>query len=161
MTARVVYVCYGKIDRSFGLFNHYFIRIPHMNLEIHPGRYEYGTHHTLGYYSKPSSILRVLTICDACVDILIQRSYRVHRWWGYFPLINCETLTKGLTFAPPISTQAVLGVGILLTAMLSIFSPALLIIAVVLFMLLLVYNNTEPSAQHTTCQHVRTLPAVS
>lgn len=107
-------VCHKSVKNTLGLFNHYFVRIPSLYLEIHPGAYYGGTHHNLDT-TKKYVITETIVCCNDCLDHILTESLNMTHLW-YYPIINCETLTRGLCNKVPISIQTILFTGMVISS---------------------------------------------
>lgn len=87
------------------IFLHYFLRIPQLNLEVHPGRYNFGTHHTLGKTTH-YGVLRTYYKCGNCLVKLLQDAQHIQTF-PLWPLVNCETLSRLLCEDMAISFQTI------------------------------------------------------
>lgn len=146
-------VCYKAISSSFCFFNHFFMRIPKLELEIHPGKYVMGTHHCLNF-TKNYSIAEIKTICSKCLDELMNNADDLTPLW-YYPYINCETLTRGLVGGIPVSFQSV-SIAILLVIFVKSLLKAHYLLFVSLFILIffILQNNFYLPIRYTSCKHL-------
>ena len=147
-----VYVCYRPIRPALGVFNHHFFKIPDLDLEVHPGRYNMGTHHNIGYV-KHATIYGELILCPDCVRTVLFESKQMEDAW-YFPLINCEALTKGSLGYPPISYQTIFIFTAIVCAIASLFSFSLLFVGLFFLMLTIIINNWSSPMYTNRCQHL-------
>lgn len=146
-------VCEKVIRQSFGFVKHYFLRIPEIGIEIHPGHYTRGTHHNLDT-TKNYRVYATKIVCPGCLSELQQESNDMSYVW-YYPFINCETLTKGLTGQVAISIQVVLYVLLALCIIASIFKSVLYVFAILVVALGLVYNNyLNCGSRLFVCHHI-------
>lgn len=152
-------ICTAHTAISLGLFQHYFIQIPQLQLEIHPGRYKYGTHHTLGFKTN-YTVKKTSILCEYCLTQLLTRSTTVSPTWWYYPIINCETLTVGLVDKQPLSIQLLLSLAILTTGIMSIWMTSIWIIAISFLILLLLYNRLPWIVEVTSCNHVQSIRTI-
>ncbi|UVX94937.1 Ac81-like protein [Callinectes sapidus nudivirus] len=134
-----IYTKYLK--NTCGLFVHNYIAFPELGLEIHPGRFFYGTHHNFGKFNKRTVPVKNMKFCGICVKHLLDQSNDLVNIW-YYPILNCETLTRGLTQHLPISIQTILITGIFTTFIIGIQKPQLFIISLLFLIILLIYNNS-------------------
>ncbi|QBB28681.1 Ac81-like protein [Homarus gammarus nudivirus] len=146
-------IIYSKyIANTFGIFVHNYLSIPHMDLEIHPGKFFYGTHHNLGKFHKNSCPVKKMKFCKDCLDKLLVKARYLDDIW-YYPILNCETLTRALTQHFPISFQTVLITGIFTTFIIGIDKPFMFIITTILLIILLLYNNSNYKFLADHCKH--------
>ena len=155
-----------SISKSFGLFSHHFLTIPSMELEIHPGKYYQGTHHTLGTFVKNSIITGQYELCQTCFKQLMDEASNLQDVW-YYPVINCETLTKGLlqntrTFGNRgviISIQSMISMAFVMACLLSLISMVMFGIALLLILSLIILNHFCLSYKIEYCIHLNTIKA--
>ena len=147
-----IYVCYRPIRPALGVFNHHFFKIPDLDLEIHPGRYYMGTHHKVGYV-RHATVYGQLILCPDCVRAVLFESKQMEDAW-YFPLINCEALTKGSLGYPPISYQTIFIFTAIVCAIASIFSFSLLFVGLFFLVLTIIVNNWSSPMYTNRCQHL-------
>lgn len=83
---------------TFGLIDHYFLMIPMYQLEFHLGIYSRGLILPAGRTVGAHLCGRKL-VCDSCFVKLMHdlESGEYNRLIGYFPFVNCETLTTGIS----------------------------------------------------------------
>ncbi|UVT30872.1 ac81-like protein [Penaeus vannamei nudivirus] len=144
---------YSKsIKNTLNLFIHNYLSIPALELEIHPGRFYYGTHHTMGAFIKRSVIIKKLQFCEDCINKLLKQSYDLFKVW-YYPIVNCETLTRGLTQNIPISIQTILITGAFTSLVIGISYPSVFLLTFLFIILLLLYNNFRFQLFRSTCIH--------
>lgn len=149
----LVIVCYKTINSTWGLFNHYFFKIPHINLEIHPGNYKLGTHHTDGF-TKYYIEYEYRWLCNNCLKILLELSSNLYKVW-YYPYINCETLTRTLIGSTPISFQTIY-VTIIIASLISCIFLVWMIPVSIFIILLFIYNNNCYFPVHESyCEHLK------
>ncbi|UBZ25568.1 Ac81-like protein [Crangon crangon nudivirus] len=141
------------LNKFINIFNHNYITVPSHDIEIHPGNFRYGTHHTLGSYAKKSHLISSISLCDPCINRLLEASYNLSRTW-FFPIVNCETLSRGLVQQVPISYQTIMGTIIVSSFILSIHYPFMLIICIVFIIWLIYMNNITPQADSYECIHL-------
>ena len=146
----IVYTKYLK--NTFGVFVHNYIAIPELELEIHPGRFFFGTHHDFGTFKKRSEPVKTMTFCKSCLKHLLQKAQNLDDTW-YYPIVNCEALTRGLTQHVPISFQTILITGIFTTFILGIQHNILFIVSFLFLVLLLFYNNSCYKWLGDSCVH--------
>lgn len=152
-TTYTVNVYTKYIKNTCGLFVHNYLTIPAIELEIHPGRFYYGTHHTLGRFKRNSMCVKQMLFCSVCIRDLLQRSLDlVDIWW--YPILNCETLTRGLTQHFPLSIQTLLITGIFTTFIMGFKYSCFFIITIILSLMLLLYNNTSYKFLKDCCVHL-------
>lgn len=146
-------VCGKPIAKTFGLIKHYFIRLEHPELEIHPGQYKKGTHHNLEF-TKGFEIYIKKIMCRECLQKLLKESNDMKMYW-YYPFINCETLTKGLTGQFAISNQIVLLVLLILFLIVSFCCNYIYLLGVMVVLLVILYNNYLSSGTSLlVCHHL-------
>ena len=152
------------ISSSFGILSHHYLTIPSMDLEIHPGKYYQGTHHTLGTFNKNSTKTGQYELCQNCFKNFMDEATSLQDAW-YYPVINCETLTKGLLqnngmFSKNciiISIQALISIGFIMACLLSLISNFMFIIALLSILLLIVLNNFCLSYKIEYCIHLNSV----
>lgn len=147
-------IIYSKyVKNTFGIFVHNYFAIPELKLEIHPGRFYFGTHHNIGKFIRNSKCVKCMKFCGICIKLLLKQSIDMDDIWWY-PILNCETLTRGLTQHIPISIQTLLITGIFTTFIIGIDKPYLLIITTLLIIILLIYNNSCYKLLKDHCIHL-------
>lgn len=84
------------IKRVFGLFDHFFMIID--NNEYHFGFYSKGLVLPKGT-TKSSHLATIRTICHQCyIKLMIDLEFKEDaRLFSYYPILNCETLSYGLS----------------------------------------------------------------
>ncbi|AAN04328.1 Orf33 [Heliothis zea nudivirus] len=156
MQETAVEMCIKRLKNSSFIIAHYFIRIPSLDLEIHPGMYQKGNFLNLNS-TKHYRVLTVTYACSECLNELLIKSENVLHAW-YYPLINCETLTKGLCIGAPWSIQTILStcaatvMGILFTKY-EAFTATLLTLCVLVIMILCMQYNVRQDEVYK-CIHV-------
>lgn len=146
-------IIYSKsIKNTLNLIIHNYIAIPELNLEIHPGRFYYGTHHDIGKFKNRSEIITEMYFCKDCLDYLLYRARSLFDIW-YYPILNCETLTRGLTQHFPLSIQTVLITGIFTSFIIGISNPIFFALTFFFILILLIYNNTKIKHFKASCIH--------
>ncbi|UOT91836.1 Ac81-like protein [Aratus pisonii nudivirus] len=149
----VVNVYTKYINNNFGLFVHNYLSIPYLQLEIHPGRFRFGSHHSLGKFKKNSYCNKSMLFCKDCLNLLLIQSRDMENLW-WFPIMNCETLTRGLTQHLPISYQTIIITGIFTTFIIGIQEPYFFILTFILIVMLVLYNNNNFKMLKDTCVHL-------
>lgn len=84
------------LKRTWGLIDHYFLVIG--EYEYHMGRYSKGSILPVGT-TKGAHVVSVKTMCRACYTKIVE-NYNLRedkRLFDYYPLVNCETLSTGLS----------------------------------------------------------------
>lgn len=154
-TTTDVQMCKATLKNSLGLVKHYFLRIPDLELEIHPGRYPMGTHHTLGFYRHTYDVIETHRVCQFCLQRTIDESTDSHSVWLY-PLVNCEALTRGLVGQLPISYQILVLPIIVLLVVLSLWFFHYLLVAIILLIVYIVAHKIEShiSPKLSYCSHL-------
>ncbi|UHB41815.1 Ac81-like protein [Macrobrachium rosenbergii nudivirus] len=149
-------IIYSKtIKNTCGIFTHMYLAIPEMDLEIHPGRFFYGTHHDFGKFKNRSTKVKELQFCDKCLKVLLDESIYLFDVW-YYPILNCETLSRALTQHVPISIQTILCTVVFTTFVLAIsMNLKILLITLFFLLLLLLYNNLPYKFLNNTCIHIK------
>lgn len=115
--------------KYFGLIDHYFYVIN--GSEYHVGNYKKGKilpiNTTKGYH-----VVSKTSLCDTCHDKIIEnyKTKEDNRLFKYYPFINCESLTTG------ISLQSLLIFGTLPILFISLFKGKFLISILIIFILL-------------------------
>jgi hypothetical protein len=150
--------CCVTIAATANILCHHFIRIPSLNLEIHPIVFRFGTHHTLGTQGG-AHVVHVRRMCESCVDQLIEQSFHLPTLTTYYPLIHCEHGAKFMMGDPGfMSIQTMLVTFIIVTTISSVFNPRNIAFALMLLVVLIMYNNLGPfNVKKTSCKHVRTI----
>lgn len=152
MATTTIFVCNKRIKAALGVYNHYFIVVPSLALEIHPGKYFMGTHHTLGF-TRSFRVHCTLRLCDACSAVLLEDARDMGHLW-YYPYINCETLTRGLLGETAISYQTVGTIAAVLCVASSFFNFFLLFVGLVLIVALITTNNCYFRPRKECCEHL-------
>ncbi len=152
MEIYTINVCAKDVKVSFGFIRHYFIQIPHMELEIHPGQYKYGTHHVLGFTRRYDE-LWTMEICESCLDQLVNESMRLFQLW-YYPVINCETLTRGLVSGVPVSFQTLIYCSLLFSSIAILWNFNFAFVSICLIILLFLFNNYFRIQDGQQCLHI-------
>lgn len=149
-----VEICHTSTFRFFGWFEHYFLRIKQIDLEIHPGVYQHGTHKKYGDTLK-FTVLKIVNLCKKCIVDMLTESLHVQLVW-YYPLVNCESLTLGLAYNAPISVQMISHFGLFISLALTGYSLKMLFVAVI-FLLLSVYSiggSYDEKVAYHKCIHL-------
>lgn len=157
-------LCFKPIKSVFGIYNHYFLLIEEIDMEIHPGHYKYGVYMRAGS-TKGYSVESNVMLCPLCLNGLINLVRTLEEVW-FYPYINCETLSKGLTIGKKaISNQLVLTVFILQSYILLIFERCLptvykvitfiiISIVVLLFVMINMCPRRLLETKFAACEHV-------
>lgn len=124
------------------VITHFYISIPHIQLDIHPGQFTFGTHHTTGTFPKNTKLIKTMYFCPNCLEYLLKRSKNLIDTW-YYPIINCESLTRGLTQNVPISIQTILLTVAFTSLVVGIFNPYFLLVSILFVLILVVFNNSS------------------
>lgn len=140
--------CCKTMFKYVGFVNHHFLIIPELNLEIHPGHYKSGTHHTRGF-TKKYIVIEVINCNDEMYNYILSNSNDLTPLW-YYPFINCETLTRGLLCKFPISIQFTSIICIIACIIFSFFNFWWIIFAGLLTVVFLCWNNCFLSRKYTT-----------
>jgi hypothetical protein len=151
--AYVVYLKHRPTRPTLGIIDHWFFDIPALNLEIHPGDYGHGTHLKSGD-TKGAHTYKELTMCDVCLNRLVQRSVYLNQVF-YYPFINCETLVSHDYCTSIVSTQLIAITIILVASLLLIFNlflAAFIIITIIFYFLFSKYTYSTTIKAH--CKHV-------
>lgn len=148
-------VCSKPIKNSMGFVRHHFVRIPHLQLEIHPGQYKYGTHHTIGF-TKRYDYLYIVQVCETCLLDLYTESMELFKIW-YYPIINCETLTRGLTCSVPLSYQTAIYAGIVFSSFAILKNCNFVFVAICLMLILFLINNFYQTRDNHACHHLKSI----
>lgn len=93
-----VELCCRATRRSFGLIDHYFLRLE--GNEYHFGVYQKGRVIPAGY-TQGAHVITEHALCPACRDSLQQRIDQkcdVRLMQQYFPLLNCESFCLGFSY---------------------------------------------------------------
>lgn len=148
-----IVVCSKQVSATFGFVRHYFLQIPHLELEIHPGQYKYGTHHILGF-TRNFDKMWTLNVCQFCIDQILCESMKLFSVW-YYPCINCETLTRGLTSGIPISFQTLIYAGLLFSCMAILKNFNFAFVAICLIVVIFLFNNYFQIQDEQECLHIK------
>ena len=138
-----------------GLLSHHYLSLPSIDLEIHPGKYYYGTHHNLGTFAKNSIKTGQYDLCPNCFKKFLNESNFLQNTLKYFPMINCETLTKGLLNKIAISYQSLIVSIFIIASILSLKSIYMFIIVILSILILIVLNNFHLSYKVEYCSHLK------
>lgn len=149
-------MCIKRLRNSSFVVAHYFIRIPSLDLEIHPGMYEKGNFLNLNS-TKHYKVLTGTCVCNDCLNRLLETSKSLLHAW-YYPLINCETLTKGLCLGRAMSVQSIVAVSFLagvslLYAKFELFIATFLALCLLVLVVLALQYNTWQNG-HYHCEHI-------
>lgn len=147
-----VYIYSKSLSNTCRLLTHFYFTIPKLDLEIHPGQFFSGTHHKLGTFKKHSVIVGEKVMCETCVDELLRDSRNLTDAW-YYPVINCESLTRGLLYKNPISIQTILLTIVITFFLIGIAMPIYFIASLFFTILLILFNNIHVSYSVATCGH--------
>uniref|UniRef100_A0AAU8GBR3 Ac81-like protein n=1 Tax=Faxonius propinquus nudivirus TaxID=3139431 RepID=A0AAU8GBR3_9VIRU len=147
-----VYIKHTK--NTLGVLSHYFFTIPKLKLEIHPGVFYNGTHHDLGRYHKRTHKIKTFEICQNCLDFLLENAIDLKSVW-YYPIINCETLTRGLIDSFPLSYQTVLLTICFTSFILAIHYKLMFIICFFSIFLLIILNSFYITKTIKKCIHTK------
>ena len=137
-----------QIRRSGYMFRHFWIELPEIGLEIHPGNYFLGSFHNIGT-TKYGTLFAETLLCGNCALDLIENIHYTSDVW-YFPLINCESITRGLCGDTPVSWQVLITTLAITCIVLSLIWFPILIIGLILFTILVITNEILPRAVLTT-----------
>lgn len=136
--------CYTGVTSLLHLPTHYFLIVPILKLEIHPGRYYMGSYHTLGF-TKKYNVYKKSRVCEFCFKNLISLSLKLESVW-FYPFINCETLTRGLlTNDIAISYQMLYVTTLFLSVVASWFKFSVLLLTLVLAVIIITVNYYHSS----------------
>jgi len=93
---QLVEVRVAPIRKSYGILDHYYFVIN--DKEYHPGRYTLGNILPVGT-TKNYHIVYVKTMCLLCYENIVSNFNLLEdrRVVKYFPFINCETLSTGIS----------------------------------------------------------------
>lgn len=154
MALTVVEMCRKRLQNSAFLISHFFIRIPELNMEIHPGIYQKGTFldiNSTKYYQVIAEVYK----CPKCIDELLLLSKRSTYAW-YYPFINCETLTKGMCLGTAWSNQTITVLALTMTSTFmfvkfEVYTAFLLTLCLVIFVL--IYSHFDETTPRYYCGH--------
>lgn len=149
-----IYIYSKSIKNTMNIFTHKFFSIPDINLEIHPGQFFYGTHHTIGKFSNRSTLVGEHLMCQNCLTELLDAASDLSDIW-YYPVINCETLTQGLLYHNAISYQTILCTIIITSFVLGISNPIFFLFCLFCLFLLLMLNNIHLKYAKSKCVHYK------
>lgn len=147
--------CSKGLRDSLYLVHHYFMRVPELNIEIHPGLYVKGVILDLNT-TKKYTIKSKSYICKSCVNFLLSYIHLTKHTW-FYPVINCETLTNGICHFFPVSFQlsCAMAAGTILCLNLSNVFKIILVLTI--GVLLFVYQNDcfrRRQCARTFCIHI-------
>lgn len=136
------------LRRTWGLVDHYFVVIG--DREYHPGE---GTIRPAGATAGAHTVV-VKTVCRACYEkILTNYDLREdRRLFEYYPLVNCETLSTGLS----VQSLSFLAVPFVMTLALTgrpLWSLVLALFSLVFFLWYSKYVFSRTKRQ--TCRHIQ------
>lgn len=152
LTFHTVELCRRPIRRAFQLLSHYFLRIESLDLEIHPGNYSKGTHCTINAKSV-YTVVESYEFCTQCIDEMLNESLNMINVW-YYPIINCETLSRGLCKQLPVSYQTITLSAIIVSIVCCFVTNSIVLLFFVLYLLTL-YNNVK-LRKIKLCEHSNT-----
>lgn len=147
-----VYVYSKSLNNTLKAITHLYFTIPSMGLEIHPGQFFYGTHHTIGMFRKNSVCIGEKTLCKKCMEILLKESNDLTEAW-YYPIINCESMTRGLLYSNPISIQTIFLTIIVTFFIIGLIESIYLYICLIFIILLILFNNVNILYSVDVCPH--------
>lgn len=147
-----VQICLRPIRKSLGFFDHYFLIID--NVEYHlGGNYPLGEEIPRGT-TKNAFVSKNYHVCATCKNILLERmKTHKYRTSALFPIINCETLTVGLSVQ--FIVAAIGTIAVLASLILRKFTVALLIILLTLVIVLLISKYTLSRTTSNYCKHLQ------
>jgi len=140
------------VNKTFRIITHIYFTIPSLNLEIHPGQFFHGTHHTLGAFKRASVCVGEKKLCEKCLKDLLRNSINLTDAW-YYPVINCETMTRGLIYTNPISIQTIFLTIIITFFIIGILTPIYLLGSLFFTIGLILFNNINVLYSVDTCEH--------
>lgn len=145
---------YSKsFKNTLNIFLHNYFSIPKLSLDIHPGQFLFGTHHTKGSFPNRTNKIGEVILCEKCLKNLLEKSQNLINAW-YYPIINCETLTRGLVYENPISYQTIL-VTLIFTSFILAISNISMIFVTIFFIIILIYlNNSRKMFGNSKCRHL-------
>lgn len=146
--------CSKGISNSFNLIHHYFVRIPELNIEIHPGSYTKGIILPLND-TKKYSIKSKVYQCKNCVNLMLSYMHLTGHTW-YYPMINCETLTNGICNMSPLSFQfmtAITSFSILLCPTIN-FKLRTFLVFIIALIHYIYQNNSWLNISERYCEHL-------
>lgn len=150
--SRILEIRSRIIRSSFGLFDHYFIVID--DYEYHLGGYRGKVMMPKGATIN-SNLCCLRTICDRCYAKImynIESGEYDKLLYKFFPFINCETFTCG------ISTQSLFVLTLPFVGTLLFYKKFLLTIILLLFALVILLWHSKYTLSRTTrseCEHVQ------
>lgn len=146
----VVEIRCQALKSTMGFVDHYFLVVE--DLEYHMGYYKKGSILPLGT-TKGSHTVCVKNLCDQCYD-KIAADYNLRedkRLFGYYPLINCESLSTGLS----LQSLAILALPFVFTLIAFGRLVYALVLTLVVLLLVLSYSKYVFSRSSTyTCPHL-------
>lgn len=154
----MIEICARTLKKSNNVYQHYFLRIPSMDLELHPGRYKGGCYHRLGH-TVDYRISGLFATCDECKKKLVRASYHLENAW-FYPYINCETLSLWLSGKFPVSSQVIVSTLVVATFVCSIVTfhirMSLIIFVVLIILLYFCKMNMKCTAALSIgrCKHI-------
>jgi hypothetical protein len=142
------------IRRSGYVFRHYWLVLPDsLQVEIHPGNYHLGSIHNMNT-TKHGELSSETILCAQCTEELLNSISQMPDLW-YFPLINCESLSRGLIGGSPVSTQVIVTTFAIVCLLFSMVYFPLLFIGLGLFVAMVIVNKWSASiTQYAKCNHV-------
>lgn len=149
-----VIVCSKSIRNTLGFVHHFFLQVPHLDMEIHCGEYKNGSHHYIGH-TKHFDQLWSMDLCETCMNQLYHESTQLFKFW-YYPIVNCETLARGLVSGVSISFQTLIIAGLSITTLALFTNLKWIVIVVVLLLLLVIVNNLYRGSSNQKCMHITT-----
>lgn len=144
-------ICVRASKNAYGLIDHFFMQIE--NFEYHPGYYKPGNILPKGT-TKGLHVIEKRRVCQLCFAKLILdfKMYEDCRISAWYPILNCESLSTG------ISVQSVLLVAalpvILTLIVLGRFLYLVLFILFVLVTLLFYSKFLYSRCKQTHCRHL-------
>ncbi|QLI62442.1 Ac81 [Dikerogammarus haemobaphes nudivirus] len=149
-----VFIYSKAINKTLRVITHIYFTIPSLDLEIHPGQFFNGTHHKLGTFKRESVKIGEKKLCDICLQKLLQISLDLTSAW-YYPIINCESLTRGLIYTNPISLQTIFLTIILTFFIIGILTPIYFFCSLFFTISLIVHNNINIFYSVDMCLHLK------
>lgn len=146
--------CSKGLRDSWYFIHHYFIRIPELNIEIHPGLYVKGVILELNA-TKQFMIKSKSYICKNCLNFLLSYIHLTKHTW-FYPLINCETLTNGICHFFPFSFQLTCGIAAMTIMCLNLSNIFKFILIAIIVLFLFMYQNGyfDWFDKCTFCNHI-------
>lgn len=145
------------LKKTFGLIDHYYYVMTAKDgtkLEYHPGKYPKGQILPNGT-TRGGHLVATKLVCQECYNWIVSTFQNEDdaRIFQFYPFINCESLTMGL------SLQSLFFLAIPFTVVLIVARKIILAIffaVLSLFCMLLISKYNFSRTQHLQCDHIIT-----